>query len=171
MYFTYCIHTQTHTLSVLKRYPTKKSAIYSLQHDMKNFLQDFKDTSEMREITSSETLRTTKISDGFYFKKSDMFQDRYIIYEKKTHTLNGYIWNSTVPSVQKILIFSIFEDPIAPQVNIDQAALLKKSLRSIQVIRQSLIDKRLDDKGQDELIKELKDCLKARRKSIQDESV
>lgn len=172
MYFTYCIHAQTYLLSVLKRYPSKKVALMNMCHDMEDFLEEYKSTRELNEIENKELLNKKSYKDGFYYKKSTMYQDRFNVYEKKTETVGGYMWNSYIPKVQKVLIFSVFEDPMGPKVDLSQAALLKKSLASIQVIKQSLRDdSKLDNDVQDELIKELKACLKARRRAISDSVV
>ena len=168
MYFTYCIHAQTYLLSVLKRYPSKKVALMNMCHDMKDFLEEYKSTSELHEVENKEKLLDNKsYKEGFYYKKSTMYQDRFNVYEKSTETVGGYVWNSYISKVQKVLIFSVFEDPMGPKVDLSQAALLKKSLASIQVIKQSLRDdSKLGNEVQDELIKELKACLKARRKAL-----
>jgi len=173
MYFTYCIHAQTYILSVLKRYPSKKVALMNMQHDIEDFLEEYKETREIQELGNSEEklLNNKSYKDGFYYRRSNMYQDRFNVYEKSTETVGGIVWNSYIPKVQKILIFSVFEDPMGPKVNITQATLLKKSLASIQVIKQSLTDNKLDNEVQDELIKELKDCLRQRRKAISDSIV
>ena len=164
MYFTYCIHAKTLSLSVLKRYSSKKLALMNIKRDAEDFLEDYKGTRNLATIDNQDEL--INLPNGFYIKKSSMHQDRFNLYEKNTETVRGWIWNKYSPLIEKTLIFSVFEDPLGPKIDLSQADLFKKSLQSIQVIKQSLNDPEIDNRVQTELIKELKACLRNRRRVL-----
>lgn len=138
-----------------------------LKREIQQFLNEFEDgKTELKFLNNFAEIKDNP--DGWYCLKSNMYNDRYELYHKKTKRTGSWYWSNKTFDINKIFIFSVLkENEHDEELNLNEKTdLLKKSLLSIEIIKESLCTNKLEIHQQDELFKELKSVLQKRRKSI-----
>ncbi len=106
MYFIYCIHPQTLSITIQSFYENYKQALENLKSEAQNYILDKKDAQTIEYISKKEELN--KKNDGYFFKMSNKYAHRISVYEKSSRDV-GYIFSNVAVNVKKIIVFSLME--------------------------------------------------------------
>ena len=110
MHLTYCLHTNTHNLTILNCQDSIKGAWASLKEDMQRYMSEHKNCYNLTSLNSCAELKS--LPNGYYYKVSNKYPNRASVYEKSTSIAKGYIYNTTAVKMQKILICGVLELPL-----------------------------------------------------------
>jgi hypothetical protein len=178
LYGISCLALNTYSIIIENSYVTKEDAYKNLKKDAKNFMVKHHSGSKIRSIYKKKSIKDNVESDGFYLKVSNKNVGNVNVYQKETIVNAGYLYNSKELKIKKSYIFSIVEIPAPTKLELGVSiplsceAILSNYMfdNQIKTAKQeqddSIKNQHDDNNGQDYFIKELKEYLANRRKSI-----
>jgi hypothetical protein len=110
MYIIYSHNLATNEIIPRAKYATRKASRINLLKEAQQWLLNYKTSEGDWEIISHKFETKDKTS-KFFIKRSDKSEDVLAIYENKEVVREGWVYNSTAKTLNKIMLFSIMEIP------------------------------------------------------------